>query len=67
MCYTLFKTLTNAAEAWIDVNPMHRVQIQKDRITVLVILDIAETDSTVQVQYIFNSELYLYSSNVYEM
>ena len=56
----LFKILTNATEAWTDVNLMHRVQIRKDRITVLVIADIAEMDSTVQVHHVCNHELYFH-------
>ena len=48
--FVFFKISTNAAEAWIDVNQMHRVQIRRDRTIVLVILDIVEMDSTAQVK-----------------
>ena len=45
----IFKMLTNARTAWIDVNLMHRAQTPRDRIIVLATVDIAEMDITVQV------------------
>ena len=39
----------NATGGWIDVNQMHRVQIPRDLITALVMLDTLEMDSIVQV------------------